>query len=118
MQFRLGKPWHCLRFLALAMSAASAVTCALASTSLYPAVKLKELPAGLRAEYMQQKPQMNAESRCAAAFDSYSQADRMTLMCSIYIRMAAEGERRSMKYCEEKRAELKIHAPCKVVVED
>ena len=89
-----------------------------AAASLYPHVPLKDLPQGLRLEYQQQKPQMNKESRCAAAFDSHSQADKMTLMCSIYIRMAAEAERRSMNYCEEKRTELKIHAPCKIVVEE
>lgn len=91
---------------------------ALAAGSPYPHVALKDLPASLRLEYQQQKPQMNRESRCAAAFDSHSQVDKMTLMCSIYIRMAAEGERRSMHYCEEKRTELKIHAPCKIVVEE
>ena len=88
------------------------------ASSLYPHVALKDLPASLRADYLQQKPQMNKESRCAAAFDSHSQIDKMALMCSIYIRMAAEAERRSINYCDEKRAELKIHAPCRIVVEE
>ena len=89
-----------------------------ATTSVYPTVKLKDLPQGLRNEYLQQKPQMNKESRCAATYDSHNQADKMNLMCSIYIRMAAEGERRAMHYCEEKRTELKIQAPCRIVVEE
>jgi hypothetical protein len=31
--------------------------------------------------------------------------------------MAAEGERRAMRYCEEKRAEKGIRMPCKLVLE-
>ena len=91
---------------------------ALASGSAHPTVKLKDLPQALRDDYMRLKPQFNRESRCAAAYDSHTQVDKMNLMCSIYIRMAAEGERRAMHYCEEKRAELKIQGPCRVVVEE
>jgi len=91
---------------------------ALASGSAHPTVKLKDLPQALRDDYMRLKPQFNRESRCAAAYDSHTQVDNMSVMCSIYIRMAAEGERRAMHYCEEKRAELKIQGPCRVVVEE
>ena len=31
--------------------------------------------------------------------------------------LTAEGERRAMHYCEEKRAEHKINTPCRLVVE-
>jgi hypothetical protein len=31
-------------------------------------------------------------------------------------RRSAEGERRSMQYCEEKRVEKKIKAPCRLVL--
>jgi hypothetical protein len=31
--------------------------------------------------------------------------------------MSAEGERRAMIYCEEKREEKNIKAPCRLVVE-
>jgi hypothetical protein len=41
----------------------------------------------------------------------------MTLQCSIYIRMAAEGARRAMAHCEEKRQSQHIHGPCRIVVE-
>ena len=99
--------------LALAMAASWAT-----AASPYPTVKLKDLPDHLRNEFAQQKPQMTRESRCAAAYDSHNQVDKMSLMCSIYIRMAAEGERRAMHYCEEKRAELKIQGACRVVVEE
>jgi hypothetical protein len=83
----------------------------------HPTVPLRDLPAGLKAQYLNQKPEMNANSRCAAAFDSYSEDDKMTLRCSIYIKLGAVGARRSMGYCEEQREKLRIHAPCRIVVD-
>lgn len=83
----------------------------------FPTVPLKELPQPLRTAYMDNKPEMNDRSRCAAAFDLSGDLEKMTLKCSIYIRMAAEGARRAMNYCEEKRQELRIKAPCRVVKE-
>jgi hypothetical protein len=56
-------------------------------------------------------------SHCAAAFDSHSDGEKMVFRCSIHIKMSAEGERRAMKYCEEKRAEKNIKAPCRLVHE-
>jgi hypothetical protein len=41
----------------------------------------------------------------------------MAFRCSIHIKMAAEGERRAMRYCEEKRKENNIKMPCKLVYE-
>jgi hypothetical protein len=41
----------------------------------------------------------------------------MAFRCSIHIKMSAEGERRAMRYCEEKRAEKGIRMPCKLVEE-
>jgi hypothetical protein len=66
---------------------------------------------------MTYKPEMNQFSHCAAAFDSHSDGEKMAFRCSIYIKMSAEGERRAMNYCEEKRAEHKINSPCRLVVE-
>ncbi len=83
----------------------------------FPTVPLKELPQPLRVAYQDNKPEMNDRSRCAAAFDPSGDLEKMTLKCSIYIRMAAEGARRAMNYCEEKRQELRIKAPCRVVKE-
>lgn len=83
----------------------------------FPTVPLKELPQALRVAYMDIKPEMNDRSRCAAAFDPSGDLDKMALKCSVYIRMAAEGSRRAMAYCEEKRQELHIKAPCRVVKE-
>ena len=41
----------------------------------------------------------------------------MILQCSVYIRLAAEGERRALRYCEAKREELHIKGPCRIVTE-
>jgi len=84
---------------------------------LYPLVHVKELPDGLKRLWQITKPEMTDQSRCAAAFDGYGDPDKMTLQCSVHIRMAAEGARRAIRYCDEKRAELKIKDVCKIVVE-
>ena len=84
----------------------------------YPTIKVRELPDVLRAQWNQTKPQMNSNSRCAAAFDSHNDYDRMTLKCSVYIKLGAVGARRAMGYCEEEREKLHIHAPCKIVLEE
>ena len=92
------------------------VCCLAQAASPYPTVPLKDLPDGLRSTFLQLKPEMNEFSHCAAAWDSQNDGDRMVFKCSIYIKMSAEGERRSMQYCEEKRAEKKVKAPCRLVL--
>lgn len=83
----------------------------------YPTIHVSELPDSLRSVWKELKPEMNANSHCATAFDSHSDGDRMAFRCSIHIKMSAEGERRAMRYCEEKRAEKGIRMPCKLVEE-
>ena len=83
-----------------------------------PTVKVRELPDVLRAQWTQTKPEMQSTSRCAAAFDSYSDPDRMIFKCSVYIKLTAEGVRRAMRYCEEEREKKHIHAPCRIVLEE
>ena len=83
----------------------------------YPVVKVKNLPDDLRQVWNSLKPEMQATSHCAAAFDSQTDSDKMVLKCSIYIKMSAEGQRRAMRYCEEERAERRIKAPCRLVEE-
>lgn len=83
----------------------------------FPTVPLKELPDPLRSVWKELKPEMTEMSHCAAAFDSHSDGDKMVFRCSIHIKMSAEGERRAMKYCEEKREEKNIKAACRLVVE-
>jgi hypothetical protein len=83
--------------------------------SPYPSIALHEIPEALQQQFMKVKPEMNANSHCATAFDSQTDGEKMAFRCSIYIKMSAEGERRAIRYCEEKRAELKINAPCKLI---
>lgn len=83
----------------------------------FPTVPLKDLPDPLRSVWKELKPEMTVMSHCAAAFDSHSDGDKMVFRCSIHIKMSAEGQRRAMKYCEEKREEKNIKAPCRLVVE-
>ena len=83
----------------------------------YPSIHVSELPDSLRSVWKELKPEMTPMSACATAFDSHSDGEKMAFRCSIHIKMAAEGERRAMRYCEEKRAENKIKMPCKLVYE-
>ena len=83
----------------------------------YPTVDLRELPDPLRSVYKELKPEMTEMSHCAAAFDSHSDGEKMVFRCSIHIKMSAEGERRAMRDCEERRAEKGIKAPCRLVQE-
>lgn len=83
----------------------------------YPTVRVQDIPEGLKMVWRLTKPEMSANSRCAAAFDNHSDIEKMSLQCSVHIKMAAEGARRAMRYCEEKRQELKIKEPCRLVVE-
>ena len=76
--------------------------------------RVAQLPEALKAVWQRNLPEMTTTSRCAAAFDA-SEGSKMTLQCSIYIRMAAEGERRALRSCEDKRRELGIQAPCRLV---
>ena len=83
----------------------------------YPSIHVSELPDPLRSVWKELKPEMTPMSACATAFDSHSDGEKMAFRCSIHIKMAAEGERRAMRYCEEKRAEKGIRMPCKLVEE-
>jgi hypothetical protein len=83
----------------------------------YPSIHLSELPDSLRGVWKELKPEMTPMSACATAFDSHSDGEKMAFRCSIHIKMAAEGERRAMRYCEEKRKENNIKMPCKLVYE-
>ncbi len=83
----------------------------------FPTVQVKDLPDGLRSNWNGLKPEMNENSHCAAAFDSNTEGDRMVFKCSIHIKMAHEGARRAMHYCDEARAEHRIKMPCRLIVE-
>jgi hypothetical protein len=83
----------------------------------FPTIHVKELPDALRGNWNTLKSEMTENSHCAAAFDSSSDGDRMVFKCSIHIKMAHEGARRAMRYCEDARAEHHIKMPCKIVEE-
>ncbi len=89
----------------------------LMAADVYPTVGVRDMPEGLKMVWRQTKLEMTANSRCAAAFDNHSDVDKMTLQCSVHIKMAAEGARRAMRYCEDKRQSMKIKEPCRLVVE-
>lgn len=80
-------------------------------------VPLRQLPEMLHAIWDKTKPEMNENSRCAAAFDGHSDPAKMIMRCSVYMRMGAEAERRALVYCEEERARKGVHMPCKIVKE-
>lgn len=81
----------------------------------FPTIRARELPDALHANWITLKPEMNANSHCATAFDSHTEGERMVFKCSIHIKMAHEGARRAMHYCEEARTEHRIKMPCKLV---
>lgn len=83
----------------------------LADSSTY---RVAQLPEALKSLWQRTVPEMTPASRCAAAFD-VSEGPKMTLQCSVHIRMAAEGERRALRMCEDKRRELAIASACRLV---
>jgi hypothetical protein len=93
-----------------------ALACVLVQPALWAqeSYKLSQLPEPLKGVWHRSAPEMTATSRCAAAFDA-SEGSKMTLQCSIYIRMAAEGERRALQLCEAKRRELGLRSTCRLV---
>jgi hypothetical protein len=99
------------RIAALPLLLACLAHAPLGAQSVY---RVAQLPEALKGVWQRHLPEMSATSRCAAAFDA-SEGSRMTLQCSVYIRMAAEGERRALRLCEDKRQELGIQAPCRLV---
>ena len=109
---------HWLWAVALLAMAVTLAPAAWAQKEVHPTMKVRDLPEVLRAQWNQTRPEMQSTSRCAAAFDNYNDYDRMTLRCSIYIKLGAEGARRAMRYCEEDREKKHIHAPCKIVLEE
>jgi hypothetical protein len=76
---------------------------------------VRQLPDALKEVWLKNKPDMNENSRCAAAFDSPYDQSRMIMRCSIYMRMGAEAERRALAYCEEERKRTGVTSPCRVV---
>lgn len=87
------------------------------SESIYPTVKLGELPNSILQLYKREEPNFTDKSHCATAWDSTTDGDKIAFKCSVFIKMSAEGERRAMRYCEDIRLSKKISAPCRLIVD-
>ncbi len=84
--------------------------------SLYPTIKLSEVPNAVLQMYKREAPNFTDMSHCATAWDSTTDGDKIAFKCSVFIKMSAEGERRAMRYCEEIREQKKIAARCRLIV--
>ena len=85
--------------------------------SLYPTIRVGDLPDAIHKLYKREEPNFTDKSHCAAAWDSTTDGERIAFKCSVFIKMSAEGERRAMRYCDEIREQKKIHTPCRLIVE-
>lgn len=94
-----------------------AATSLFAESSVYPTVKLGDIPNAVLQMYKREEPNFTDKSHCAAAWDSATDGEKIAFKCSVFIKMSAEGERRAMRYCEEIRGQKKINAPCRLIVE-
>ena len=83
----------------------------------YPTIRVNDLPDAVHKLYQREEPNFTDKSHCATAWDNATDGDRIAFKCSVFIKMSAEGERRAMRYCEEIRANKKISAPCRLIVE-
>lgn len=100
-----------LAFLLLAALAQPAIAAEL------PTIALHELPQNLQEIYAMNRPELGKYGHCAAAFDSRTDGMKMAISCAIYVRLSAQGERKSVELCTERAKFLKVKAPCKLIVE-
>jgi hypothetical protein len=84
---------------------------ALATDSVAPA----QLPDALQGMWRNYQPDLGELGRCAVAYDSHTDRDKMVFTCSVGIRITAEGERRSLARCEDMRTQKGIRAACRLV---
>mgnify|MGYP000496943813 CR=1 FL=1 len=103
---------------ALARALAALLALGVAQSALAtPTHALRQLPEALQGVWASTKPEMNANSRCAAAFDSQTDTARMVMRCSVHMRLGAEAERRALAYCQEERERKGVRSPCRIVQE-
>ena len=96
---------------ALALACAWIGNPALATETVAPG----QLPDALQGMWRNYQPDLGELGRCAVAYDSHTDRDKMVFTCSVGIRITAEGERRSMARCEEMRSAKNIRAACRLV---
>jgi len=82
-----------------------------------PTIGLHELPQNLQEIYALNRPELGKNGHCAAAFDSRTDGMKMAISCAIFVRLSAQGERKSVELCTERAKFLKVKAPCKLIVE-
>jgi hypothetical protein len=78
-------------------------------------VSPSQLPDALQGMWRNYQPDLGELGRCAVAYDSHTDRDKMVFTCSVGIRITAEGERRSLARCEDMRAQKGIRAACRLV---
>ncbi len=84
---------------------------ALATDSVTPA----QLPDALQGMWRNYQPDLGELGRCAVAYDSHTDRDKMAFTCSVGIRITAERERRSLARCEDMRQQKGIRSACRLV---
>ena len=78
-------------------------------------VSPSQLPDALQGMWRNYQPDLGELGRCAVAYDSHTDRDKMVFTCSVGIRITAEGERRSLARCEDMRTQKGIRAACRLV---
>ena len=96
---------------AIAMALALLGNPALATETVAPG----QLPDALQGMWRNYQPDLGELGRCAVAYDSHTDRDKMVFPCSVGIRITAEGERRSLARCEEMRSAKAIRTACRLV---
>lgn len=81
-----------------------------------PTIAVNRLPEPLLKQYEKIAPQLTDRNRCFVLFVDEHDAEKMLLECSFNTRIAAESERRALRYCNEKRIAKGIQSPCRLVV--
>jgi hypothetical protein len=82
-----------------------------------PTISVHKLPEILLKQYEKIHPQLTDRNRCFVTFTDTHDAEKMLLECSFNTRIAAESERRALKYCNEKRLAKGISSPCRLVID-
>ena len=95
----------------LALTWAWAGQSALATDTVAPS----QLPDALQGMWRNYQPDLGELGRCAVAYDSHTDRDKMVFSCSVGIRITAEGERRSLARCEDMRVQKGIRSACRLV---
>jgi hypothetical protein len=81
----------------------------------FPIVIVSDLPPTIAYQWHEYKPNLGSIGRCATAFDRGDGPEKEVFTCSIYVKISAVAERRSMARCEEMRLSKGIRGPCRLI---